>query len=255
MVGLSGFMNYKTTDKEISISIPVANSGKFRFKTRKDSLSFGKSFATRSNIFNKDVYLEWQIGYDATEKDLKEKRKHTNLNKLTFTGYNKKQKYPYELSELIYEVIKIGLISIDVLKKLGDELENYKEFLSDKEIDVSHKGTFNINGISFEETVIQLPTFFIGGFKDRTQIEVSIQKQQYATGVQPMLYFSIPISSFADGSKFYGKNSKVGDKLVYIIDKNNVEVLLLMFKIFGMASPAHNHDIREILKVLVSLLK
>lgn len=248
-------MDYEIKNKEVHISIYVSNSGKFRFKTRKDSLSFGKSFATRSSIFSKDVYLEWQIGYDATEKDLKEKKKHTNLNKLTFTGYNKKQKYPYELSELIYEATKIGLISKDSLKKLGDELENYKEFLSDKEIDVSRKGTFTINGISFEETVIQLPTFFIGGFKDRTQIEVSIQKQQYATGVQPILYFSIPISSFADGSKFYGKNSKVGDKLIYVIDKNNVEVALLMFKVFGMASPAHNYDVREILKVLVSLLR
>lgn len=248
-------MKYKVENREIHISIPVSNSGKFRFKTRKDILSFGKSFATRSNIFSKDVYLEWQIGYDATEKDLREKKKQTNLNKLTFTGYNKKQKYPYELSELIYEAIKIGLILIDSLKKLGDELENYKEFLSDKEIEVSHKGTFTINGISFKETVIQLPTFFIGEFKDRIQIEVSIQKQQYATGVQPMLYFSIPISSFVNSSKFYGKSSKVGDRLVYVIDKNNVEVLLLMFKVFGMASPAHNHDVREILKVLVSLLK
>ena len=247
-------MKYEIKDKEIHIIIPVSNSGKFRFKTRKDNFSFGKSFATRSNTFNKGVYLEWQIGYDVTEKDLKENKKHTNLTKLSFIGYNKKLKYPYELSELIYEAVRIGLIPSNSLKKLGKELLSYKEFLSGKDIDITRKGTFAINGIIFEESVIQLPTFFVSDSKNRTQIEVSIQKQQYATGVQPMLYFSIQIGSFINNDEFYGRSSKAGDKLIYIINKSNADGLLLMFKIFGMASPAHNHDIKEIIKVLVNLL-
>ena len=248
-------MKYKIKDKEIHVLVPISNKGKFRFKTRKDNFDFGKSFATRSKPFNKDVYLEWQIGYDATEKDLKIGKKETRLNKLTFIGYNKKSKYPYELSELIYEAVRLGLMSLTSLRGLGKELESYKEFLNDKEISVGHKGTFTINRITFKETIIQLPTFFIGGLKDGTQVEVSIQKQQYATGVQPMLYFTIPISSFINGKDLDGRVSKPGDELIYLIDKNNADILFLMFNVFGMASPAHNHDIREIIKVLTKLTK
>ncbi len=47
----------------------------------------------------------------------------------------------------------------------------------------------------FEETSIKLTTLFMIETTDNTQIEVSIQKQQYASGVQPMVYFSIPITS------------------------------------------------------------
>jgi hypothetical protein len=59
-------MEYKIQNKEIHILIPASNEGKFRFKTRNDNLKFGNSFATRSNIFNKDVYLEWPRPHTTT---------------------------------------------------------------------------------------------------------------------------------------------------------------------------------------------
>ena len=78
---------------------------------------------------------------------------------------------------------------------------------------------------------------------------MSIQKQQYAAGVQPMIYFAIPLRSFENSKDFNGRSSKQGDELIYILDKKNIDVLLSLFKVFGTASPAHNYDIKEILKV------
>jgi len=246
-------MEYKIQNKEIHILIPAFNEGKFRFKTRDDNFKFGNSFATRSNVFNKDVYLEWQIGYDATKQEIKNEKKNTKLTKISFVGSNKKVKYPYELSEFVYAAAEIGLISVKSLSNLLKEIEGYKNYLSDRKIDVQHHGEIALNGITFKETSIRLPTFFLANPTDGTQIETSIQKQQYATGVQPMVYFSIPLKSFLNGNELDGRTSKSRDKLTYIIGKNNVDVLFSMLKVFGMASPAHNHDIKEIIKVLLKL--
>lgn len=89
---------------------------------------------------------------------------------------------------------------------------------------------------------------------DKTQIEVSIQKQQYASGVQPMIYFCIPYKAFENHSDFFGKSSVAGDKLIYSINKTNVQNLITLMKIFGMASIRHNHDIIQILNILLEVI-
>ena len=119
-------MEYKIKNRAIHISIPASNEGRFRFKIRKDSSKFGESFAARSQAFHDDVYLEWQIGYDATEQEVRNGEKKTELTKKSFVGYNKKIKYPYESSELLYKAVQNGLIDIESLKKLERELSSYK---------------------------------------------------------------------------------------------------------------------------------
>jgi hypothetical protein len=88
---------------------------------------------------------------------------------------------------------------------------------------------------------------------DNTQIEISIQKQQYASGVQPMVYFCIPIKSFQNYKTILGRPSKPGDELVYIINNKNASVLFYMIKIFAMCSERHHFDIVEIIKILIKL--
>ncbi len=89
---------------------------------------------------------------------------------------------------------------------------------------------------------------------DETQIEVSIQKQQYASGVQPMVYFCIPLKSFKDSSGLLGRSSVSGDKLTYVISKNNVLNIINLIKVFGMASNRHNHDIVQIIQTLLEII-
>lgn len=244
-------MNYKIEKDKIILNIRATNDGKFRFKTRENNLNFGDTFATRGNNFSSNVYLEWQIGYDAIVTDVEAGKKETKLTDLTFVGANKKTKYPYELSELIFDSIKIGLISKNKITELLKEIENYSDFIDEKKIEVEHSKKINLNGISFEETSIKLPTLFMIETTDNTQIEISIQKQQYASGVQPMVYFCIPITSFENGKDLFGKPSTNEDNLIYVFDKRNVNILFDLLKIFAMCSRRHNFDIKEILKILL----
>jgi len=132
-------MDYSIRDNKIFIKIPATNDGKFRFKTRKHNLEFGEIFSTRKINFNNDAYLEWQIGYDATAKEIKDGAKKTILKQLKFVGANKKEKYPYELSELVYFAVKNGLIPTNNLNSLLNEIKGYRNFISDRKISVEHQ--------------------------------------------------------------------------------------------------------------------
>lgn len=245
--------NYNCKNSLIEIAFSAANDGKFRFKTRDKNESFGKTFATRQKSFNENVYLEWQIGYDALVEDVKNGKKHTNLTKSTFIGSNGKEKYPYELSEILYELLKCGLVSAQDLNKLQAEISSYNKFFDEKEIAVETSSSILFNEIPFKETAIRLPTLLFPQNSDGTQIEISIQKQQYASGVQPMIYFCIPFKSFANWKELDGKKSVKGNQLKYIIKKENTEVILNMFKVFGMASSRHKFDVEQILKTIKKL--
>lgn len=74
----------KSSTENIILNIPNKNKGKFRFKERAGQSEFGKSFPALKAEFNKKVYLEWQIGYDAYEKDIEKNKKNTILQKKSF---------------------------------------------------------------------------------------------------------------------------------------------------------------------------
>lgn len=246
-------MEYIIKEKNIWLAIPAANSGKFRFKKRKNRLDFGETFSTRECLFDEQAYLEWQIGYDVPVKDVGGKEKNTKLNKKSFIGSNGKIKYPYELSEVFYAAIELNLISKEEVKCLLGEIRKYANFIDEKIISVEHHSRLSINGIHFEEASIKLPTLFMIETLDETQIEVSIQKQQYASGVQPMVYFCIPLKSFKNSSNFLGRSSVAGDKLIYVINQSNAKNLSNLMKVFGMASKRHNHDIIQIIQTLLEI--
>jgi hypothetical protein len=246
-------VNSGIKDKEILITIPASNAGKFRFKKRKNKLDFGEIFSTRECCFDEQTYLEWQIGYDVPVKDVEEGVTKTKLNSNSFVGSNCKSKYPYELSEIFYAAMGLNLILKKEVQHLLDEISKYKSFIDEKVISVERHSKLNINGVNFEETSIKLPTFFMVETLDYTQIEASIQKQQYASGVQPMIYFCIPLNSFKNFSNFLGRSSVLGDELVYAISKSNAQNLINLMKIFGMASKRHNYDIVQIIQVLLKI--
>jgi len=247
-------MEYTIKENNILLTIPATNAGKFRFKKRKNRLDFGETFSTRECPFDDQTYLEWQIGYDVPIKDVEEGKKGTKLTSKHFIGSNGKTKYPYELSEIFYKAMELEFISIEEVKNLLKEIRGYKSFIDEKAITVEHHSRLTINGINFEETSIKLPTLFMIETLDDTQIEVSIQKQQYASGVQPMVYFCIPLRAFKNSPSLLGKSSVSGDKLAYVLSKSNVLNLIFMMKVFGMASKRHNHDVVEILKILLEII-
>ena len=247
-------MEYIIKEGNIWLVVPANNSGKFRFKKRKNRLDFGETFSTREGLFDDQTYLEWQISYDVPVNDVKKGTKATKLTSKHYVGSNGKEKYPYELSEIFYKAMGLGFISKKEVENLGKEIAGYKSFIDEKAITVERHSKLTINGMNFEETSIKLPTLFMVETLDGTQIEVSIEKQQYASGVQPMVYFCIPLKAFKNSSDLYGKSSVSGDKLIYVISKANVLNLVSMMKVFGMASKRHNHDVVKILETLLEII-
>lgn len=240
-------MNYKIENNCIVLEFLANNEGKFRFKKREKNTDFGKSFSTRKEKFDNNTYLEWQIGYDVPINEIE--TKSTKLTKKSFIGSNGKEKYPYELSEIFFEAIQLNLINQNEIENLIKNIESFESFIDENPISIEHKSKVILNNITFQETVIKLPTFFCF-CSDGTQIEIFIQKQQYATGVQPMIYFCIPFKCFRNTHLLINKSSQRGDILEYEVNKDNKENLVLLFKIFGMASKRHKNDVIEILKIL-----
>ena len=165
-----------------------------------------------------------------------------------------KQNILMNCSEIFYKAMELEFITKKEVENLFNEIGGYKSFIDEKAITVEHHSQITINGINFEETSIKLPTLFMIETLDETQIEVSIQKQQYASGVQPMVYFCIPLRAFRNSSDLLGKSSVSGDKLIYVINKTNVLNLVYMMKVFGMASKRHNYDIVKILETLLEII-
>lgn len=246
-------MDCRIKEGAIEVMVPAANAGKFRYKKRDNRLAFGETFSTRTELFDKKTYLEWQIGYDVEVKEVRDGAAQTSLDAQSFVGSNGKTKYPYELSELFFSAIKQGLIEKRNARILLEEIQAYRELIDEKAISVEEKtSAISLNRINYEETCIKLPTLFMLHTKDGTQIEVAIKQQQYASGVQPMIYFCIPLTSFKNSTDLMGRSSVSGDKLVYNINKDNAENLSNLMRVFGMASERHKHDTIQIIKIILN---
>ena len=240
-------MPFKCQNRALLIEIPNKNQGKFRFKRRLDRRSFGASFATAANEFDSHVYLEWQISYDVPAR---ESRKTSLKNPVfKFTGANKREKRPFELSEYLYHLIKNGVLPPETIKTLKQEAGKYHQFFPARP-EVMPKPKAEINGLSFDCAVTELPAYYYLN-PDGTFSEIVIQKQQYAAGFQAMVYFCIPIERFLNGREMIGFSSKEkAIPLIYRIDSKNAENAPQLLKILAMSSPGHQYDVMEILKSL-----
>ncbi len=235
-------------DDNIVVSVPIISQGKFRCKTRNNFQEFGIGVAPKSDIISENAYMEWQIGYDCKVLD---NDKETTLPNLVFIGSNGKQKNPYELSEILYYMVKINLIKKEEIDELINIINGINEFLDEKyKINSKIENNTFINNLEFYKSTITLPTFNMIDRFSNVIIEIMISKQQFATGVQPMVYLNIPISEFENGSKLIGNNSKNIPYGLFKIDGRRVELFKNLFICFGMCSKKHNHDILEILKLI-----
>lgn len=240
-------IRHVSKEKSIELFLPTKNKGKFRWKTRNDNSQFGSVFATATIPFSEDAYIEWQIGYDS---EVNHAKKTTILDMFEFVGANGKLKNPYELSEILFLMKKSNLITKEELNTLLIDIEK-REFSFDEQysIQTNQKETINISDFRFHQQDIILPTFSDYKTDKGLSIEISIQKQQYASGVQPMVYFCIPIQCFENYKLMIGKTSKEVDEAKLVFDNSNKEFVFSLFKYFGICSSRHKHDVLSILSL------
>ena len=237
--------------KNMEASIPLVSQGKFRLKKRDDIQDFGQGFAPRTDIITSNSYLEWQIGYDTI---IGKDQKNTNLTgeMFEFVGANGKRKYPYELSEIMFYMCKRGDFSHAEVEHLIARIADIKDFMKDKfSVKSKKEEPLALNNVDFLTSSTTLPTFITEVEASQMLIEIMIQKQQYATGIQPMLYLIIPVDAFDNSEEVIDHTSVATPFGIVHFDAENKCVISTLFVCFGMLSSAHNHDVLEILKVII----
>ena len=241
---------YELLTDSVNVLIPITSSSnsKFRCKKREGFQGFGTTLAPSSNAIPEMAYMEWQIGFDVVAGD---SSKVTKLKHLTYIGANGKTKHPYELAEIFYDLCNLGLITLDEVDDLISKIENMNISIQD-DYSISSDVLENevISDIEFNKSVITLPTFIKTNDSCAVIIEIITQKQQYASGVQPMLYLDIPVREFANSNDIVGRTSKITPYGVLNVNVDKTSLIKDIFLCFGLCSASHKHDILEILKLI-----
>lgn len=246
-------------NKKIEIKIPLVQpTGKIRIKERSNYTDFGAPVATKQKPFNQNMYVEWQISYDAELNSPKAKLSTLNNSSLYFKGYNKKTKILYELSEYLYYFCEMNIIKeeeINTLIDYIDKIPNRNLIENLYRIYKSNPIKKVINKISFLESELKYPHLihdFNNGFFVIT--EITIREKQKAVGIQPMLYICFPVSYLLDinGNPILGRTARKKEYAIFELNSSNEFLIKECFKIFGMLSIGHKYDTLQILNLIKS---
>ena len=220
--------------------------GKIRIKERFAFSDYGIPIAPTQTIITPKHYIEWQIGYDRIVS--KNETYH-------FIGANGKTKEIYELSEFLDFALYEKWITHQDIANLQISIANYQEFIEDKErITRTNFIQDNINDIEFLKANVSYP-LLIHQFHNKDLLcEIIVREKQFAVGTMPMLYFCIALSSLKDcnDQSFIGRKIQSNEKGYLEVSKENVEIFIQIFKIFGLLSKAHQYDCLQILNYLLN---
>ena len=125
----------------------TTHTGKIRVKKRKDIFYQGLPVATRQTPLDSDCYLEWQISYDLRKDNSNFEKHYATVKNKGEIKDNKEEptdRYIYELSDYLIEIVKQKFIGLADIKKMLKEIKEEKEFLTDElEIYRSHPKPFS----------------------------------------------------------------------------------------------------------------
>ena len=243
----------------LKVKLPMTQpTGKIRIKRRSFFSEYGMPVASRSECLDLKCYIEWQIGYDLLATPTNSK--NTSLSHLKFFNYKQEMKYAYELSEIIYYSHKLKLISEE---DIVDTYNKIKAVSDDNLIDVIDKMPIfrtspietTINDMVFFEMKVSYPLIVHKFGKYDIYAEVMNREKQRGVGVQPMLYVCIPITSLAFEQDPIGRSLNAKESSNWYVGKEEAKLSLELFRMFGMLSVKHRHDVLTILETLFPCIK
>jgi len=234
----------------VRVRLPLTDvTGKVRVKEKTPD-GFGLPVAPSKTPLGKKNYLEWQIGYDTSDvKDI------TVVPEIKFTRKGE-TKYGHELSKILFESVRLGLVSTnDLVRELALLKKNSTGTFEESravEVEVST----NVTADGFQSAVQKLPQFTKTTAHGSVQIQ--LKQKQRAVGYQAMVYVCLPMSEVLamDGLPRKPGNAKSKETVYYDFDRENAAFLMDIVHAFGMASQQHNEDIQNILgKILEAVRK
>ena len=253
---LKGHLKMSLIVKKDCILMPIpltTHTGKIRIKERDNIYGYGNPTATKQNPFTLKHYVEWQIGFDSRQPN-------PNIP-FTFQNYKGETKYLYELSEVLYYLVKNGAVSKNEIKEIKEFVENIQrdnliERHSNCKILREHPITEQINGLDFEMLRISYPQLIYKFGIYEVITEITIKEKQKGIGIQPMLYICFPITLLVDENgeplNLLGRTAKTKEIGYFKIDANNKNIILKSFEIFGMLAESHKTDVERILDTILN---
>ena len=235
------------TTNSILVRLPLTDvTGKVRVKETSPD-GFGLPMAPSKTVLGKTHYLEWQIGYDVP---------HTNsptvVPQISFTRKGE-TKYGHELSKILFEAVRLGLISTNQLMNevallKSDSIGTFEESRT-VEVEVSTNKTAD----GFQSAVQKMPQFT--KTTPHGSVQIQLKPKQRAVGYQAMIYVCLPMNEVLtmDGSPRSPAKAKSKETVLYEFNAANAAFLMDIVHAFGIASKQHNEDIQNILgKILES---
>ena len=235
------FVLVATNNNAVRVRLPLTDvTGKVRVK-EKSSDGFGLPVAPMKTWLNEKFYLEWQIGYDLASTN-----SPTVVPEIRFTR-NGETKYGHELSKIIFEAMRLGIISTNDLIREIASLKKVRpnEFEENQAVQVEVSTNTAADG--FQSTTQRLPQFTKS--TPHGWVQIQLKQKQRAVGYQAMVYVCLPLNVVLtlNGSPRAAGKAKSKETVYYDFTRANTDLLLDIIQAFGIASQQHNEDMQNIL--------
>jgi hypothetical protein len=230
-----------TNGNSVRVRLPLTDvTGKVRVKEQ-TSDGFGIPVAPSKTSLGEKYYLEWQIGYDIPNTN-----SPSVVPQIKFQR-NGETKYGHELSKIILETVRLGLLSTNNLVREIEALKKIQptEFEENQIVQVEVSTNAAANG--FQSALQRLPQFT--KTTPHGSVQIQLKQKQRAVGYQAMVYVCLPMNQVLDmnGNPRKPGPAKSKETVYYDFTRANSDLLLAIIHAFGIASQQHNEDIRQIL--------
>jgi hypothetical protein len=230
-----------TNGDSMRIRLPLTDvTGRVRVK-EKSSDGFGLPVAPSKTSLGEKDYLEWQIGYDIANTN-----SPTVVPQIKFRR-NGETKYGHELSKIIFEAVRLGILSTNDLVREIEALKKIPPTEFEESQAVQVEVSTNAAADGFQSAVQRLPQFTKS--TPHGWVQIQLKQKQRAVGYQAMVYVCLPMAEVLamDGSPRAPGSARSKETVYYDFTRANSDLLLDIIHAFGIASQQHNEDIRQIL--------
>ncbi len=231
----------ETPGSAVRVRLPLtAVTGKVRVKEISPT-GFGLAVAPSKVSLGRKHYLEWQIRYDVPNTN-----SPTVAPEIRFTR-NGEMKYGHELSKIIFEAVRRGILSTnDLIREIASLKKVQPNELEENQAMQVEASTNSAAG-GFQSAVQRLPQFTKA--TPHGWVQIQLKQKQRAVGYQTMVYACLPMKEVLamDGSPRQAGPAKPKETVYYDITRENAAFLRDIVHAFGIASQPHNEDIRKIL--------
>lgn len=205
--------------RKIIFRFDLKTKGRFRFKKFRDleiASTYNRTISKEEELYSTKWYLEWQISYSELSNSLRLAISNNMLKKET-------------LDDLVDWISKVSEENI-LETKLKPSVRP-----SEGSLVIQPEGEFSLiqKELRLITAQVDLP-FFIYKHSSGVWTEIVWEKQQKAYSFQPMVYLCIPHDKFTNQKEWH-------------LPEEEVDLLLDLFKIFGIASKKHRNDVLKIL--------